>query len=490
MQTIVFLTLFLGLVEGPQVVELAATGETARVEVLVDGELQAAIDGGPPWRAAIDLGDELAPRRLEAVARDAAGDELGRAEQWLNLPRARAEVTLLVDRTDAGAVARIAWRAVEHLRAESVEVKVDDRPAPVPGAGPFEAPLEVALPPLAADGGLHLVTAEVIFPDGSSARADAAVGGPFGETVVSELTGVAVAVDRQRRLRDVRQAGEWLRVDGEAHRPVALDHGAATLYAVVDAGARHDLALLRSRMDVHAEPRVESFTPGPRSRLSRPRPGRVRGAGLEAGDRLHLVRPQVDDDRPGRQLFAASEPLDAGDGGTAWQLTHRRLPADPDRPQRLADAAAAAGMRASGSSRPRGVVLVLGPGARDHGVLDPAELRRYLRRLRVPLRVWYLDVGGVEVYARGDAALWREGESRSRRRARHLAEARAHWGEVVEVSTLQDWLTAADRLREELAHQRILWIEGRHPPQAVTLDGAPGWLRLVGGGAASPEAGR
>jgi hypothetical protein len=360
----------------------------------------------------------------------------------------------------------------------------------LPTAGPFEAPLEVPLPQLAAGDDLHLVSAEVFFPDGSSARADAAVGGPFGEAVASELTSVAVAVDRQRRLRDVEKVGEWLRVGGELHRPVALDHGAVTLYAVVDAGARYDLALLRSWLDVLAELRVEGFTPAPRSRLSRPRPGRVRGVGLEAGDRFHLVRPEVEDDLPGRQLFAASEPLDDGDGGTAWQLTHRQLPADPERPQRLADAAAAAGMRATGSSRPRGVVLVLGPGALDHGVLEPAELRRYLRRLRVPLQVWYLDVGGVDVYARGDASLWREGESRSQRRARHRAEARAYWGEVVEVSSVQDWLSAAERLREELAHQRILWIEGRHPPQAVTLHGAPEWLRLVGGEAASPETGR
>jgi hypothetical protein len=481
MQTIVFLTLFLGLVEGPQVVELAAAYETARVEVLLDGELRAVIDGGPPWRAPIDLGDELAPRRLEAVARDAAGEEVGRAEQWLNLPRARAEVTLLVDRTETGAVARVAWRALEHPRASGLALTFDGEPVPLEGA--LLSPVSVPLPAHAADV-LHVVAAEVAFPDGSRARTDAAFGGPFGDEVSAELTGIAVEVDGQRRLRDVDQAGAWLRAGDEVHRPVALDAGAASLYAVLDAGAHRELELLGVQMARQLRLRTPRLPGDIRKGMHSIGRTPLRQTGMRPGDRLHLVRPQVEDAAAGILLFGISEPLDDSRGGSAWQLTYLRLPHEPERPQRLADATATAGMWATGSSRPRGVLLILGPGAADESFLDPPRVRRYFERLRVPLEVWYVDAGAIEEHGPAGAAAAREGEDAAARRSRHLAEARSRWGEVRNVVTAAEWIGAHARLRDELARQRILWIEGRHPPQAVTLQGAPEWLRLVGGGAA------
>ncbi len=477
MQTIVFLTLFLGLVEGRQVVELAAADEVARVEVLLDGELEAVITGGPPWRAPVDLSGDLAPRLLEAVARDAAGEELGRAEQWLNLPRGRAEVTLLVDRSGPRAVARIGWRSVEHPRPEAVVVHFDGEPVPV--GGPLAAPLEVPLPDHAPDA-MHVVSAEAVFPGGDSARADVAFGGPYGDQVSSELTGVAVEVEGERRLRKVGDAGPWLRVGGEVLRPVALDAGEVDLYAVVDAAARPQLEVLGIQMARMLRSRGARLPTGPRSDRLRagPVPPPTLQTGMHPGDRLYLVRPQTEDAAPGVQLFGLSEALDDSRGGSAWQLSYVSLPHDPDRPQRLADAAAAAGMMATSTSRPRCVLLLLGPGSVDDSVLDPGEVWRYFERLRVPLEVWYLDTGEG-----APPADLREGESREAWRRRQLEEARRRWGAVQVVEGSHQWLRFHARLRDDLARQRILWIEGRHLPQAVELAGAPDWLRLAGGSA-------
>ena len=474
----------------------------ARVELLLDGERQAVITGGPPWRAPVDLGDELAPRLLEAVASDARGRELGRVEQWLNLPRARAEVNLLVDPRGPVATARVSWRSVEHTRIRSLEVTFDGAPVAV------DDPTSIALPEH-DPGSLHVVSAEVVFPDGSSARADTAFGGPFGDRVATELTGVAVEVDGPRRLRHLDDAGAWLRVDGRLYRPLALDEGPADLYAVLDASADLDLKLLAIEMGRRLGSRemriVES--PGTGSRLDRyrlergpTRPSPLRATGMRAGDHLFLVRPQVVDAPAGVQLFGVSEPLDDRKGGSAWQLTYLRLSHDPELPQRLADAAATAGMWASASSRPRSVVLILGPDAEDRSVLDPGQVRRYFQRLRVGLEVWYVDVGAAQRYdldgaasatasatastaAAAAGAATPPEEDEAARRGRRLAAARQRWGEVEDVANVEDWLRVHRALRDDLARQRILWIEGRHPPQAVTLEQAPAWVRLVGDGA-------
>lgn len=464
MNALVFLTLFLGLVDGRHMVELAAAEETHRVEVHLDGELQATIYGGPPWKAPVELGDELAPHRLEAIARDAEGRELGRAEQWVNLPRARAEVSLLVDLGDPGeASVEIGWKAVEQEDAESVRLELDGVPVPV---GEWQgSSIRVDLPPH-DPGTLHVVTAEVVFPGPVTARADVAFGAPYGDEVATELTGVAVEVDGRRRLRRAADAGPWLRAGGETLRVVAVDEGEADLYAVVDAGAHPQLDLLAVRLGQRLRARQ-----GPRQRIT-PQVGSVlassplRQTGMREGDRLYLVRPQVEAAVGNTLLFGISPPLDDSKGGSAWQLSTLRLDPYAGRPQRLAEAVATAGMRATSASRPRGMVLILGPGAEDESGLTPARVRAYLDRLGVPLMVLYVDLLSEDEAAR----------------RRGLEEARRRWGpDVADVADADDWLRLFSDLRGRLAHQRVLWVEGRHLPHEVSFAGAPEWLRRVDG---------
>ena len=85
------LTLFLGLVTGPQTAELAVGDRAAEVEVLLDGQPVATLDG-PPWRLQVDLGEALLPHELLAVARDESGAELARARRWINIDMVRVEI--------------------------------------------------------------------------------------------------------------------------------------------------------------------------------------------------------------------------------------------------------------------------------------------------------------------------------------------------------------------------------------------------------------
>ncbi|MEE8525378.1 MAG: hypothetical protein V3T72_15685 [Thermoanaerobaculia bacterium] len=77
-------TLFLGLIVGPQSVDFQVWEPVAVVEVVLDGEVVGRLDG-PPWRLTVDFGDSLVPHRLVAVGRDRRGAEVGRAERRVNL---------------------------------------------------------------------------------------------------------------------------------------------------------------------------------------------------------------------------------------------------------------------------------------------------------------------------------------------------------------------------------------------------------------------
>ena len=74
---VVFTTLFMALMVGPQTVEVAVEGPVAEVEFLLDGRL-VAVDEQPPWKARVDFGETLAPHVLEVVARNDRQQEVFR----------------------------------------------------------------------------------------------------------------------------------------------------------------------------------------------------------------------------------------------------------------------------------------------------------------------------------------------------------------------------------------------------------------------------
>jgi hypothetical protein len=184
-------------------------------------------------------------------------------------------------------------------------------------------------------------------------------------------------------------------------------------------------------------------------------------------------------------LFGISPPIEGSEGGLAWLLTYLRMEESENAgPQRLADAVATAGLRAAGSGRPRGVVLILGPGDTDASRFQAGRARRFLKRLRVPLDVWYVERVAVSLELARQAARQAESEPPTLEdveaaRRQRLARARRAWGEVRDVESLTAWIEAAEGYREDLARQRLLWVDGIHPPASISLADAPPWVRLM-----------
>ena len=116
---IAFITLFLGIATGVHTVELSASSAVARVELHVDG--MKAADFGPPFAATIDLGPEIAPRELVAVAFDATGRRLGEARQQVNRATSDAEAGFALDERAFAAHLTLARRIREPLAPEPME---------------------------------------------------------------------------------------------------------------------------------------------------------------------------------------------------------------------------------------------------------------------------------------------------------------------------------------------------------------------------------
>lgn len=88
-----FLTLLLGIVSGPHAIALNAAPDTASIELLLDGN-PVEYCTAPPWAFVVDFGSVPAPHHLDAIARNASGDEIGRARQRVNFPQPTAEAAL------------------------------------------------------------------------------------------------------------------------------------------------------------------------------------------------------------------------------------------------------------------------------------------------------------------------------------------------------------------------------------------------------------
>jgi hypothetical protein len=118
---------------------------------------------------------------------------------------------------------------------------------------------------------------------------------------------------------------------------------------------------------------------------------------------------------------------------------------------------AVAGLQAADENDRRAVVLVLGGESQDASRYDVATVRRYLAAIRVPLFVWSLY--GAKTPA---AVAWSGGE-----------------GKAEDVSSLSRLADAVDRLKGELADQRVVWLDGHHLPQSIALSPAATGLELV-----------
>jgi hypothetical protein len=437
--TIAFLSLFFGLITGPYPIELSVNGPVAAVEILLDGQTAARLDG-PPWKTEVDFGRDLLPHHIVARALDASGQEVGRAQGWANFPNSLTKVEILTE-GDPGApprAARIAWTHRKGRQPVSMDLFFDGAAVALGGQG------RAMLPPHDLKK-LHTLTAEVHFSRLEVVRKDIAYGGELGGEVSTEQTAVLVR-PRRGKLPPVEQLSGWFAAADRPLPVVAVKEGPAQLFVVRSPDAKEIAGRLGTSGDeAAANPRKEKLGEDQVVRFLSPRPLRF--------------EPSV----PLTEQFDVSPAFTDRTVGVVQLLEtiHRReQPGEKVAPgKRIADAVAAAGILAIAENRRRAVLLVIAGDEEDDSRQDPATVRRFLEAIRVPLFVWCMKKPAP------DSLL-------------------AAWGECTDAKITQPLSLAVEEIRRELDSQRIVLVDGRHLPHSITLGpAAAGQLELVGGGA-------
>lgn len=428
---VAFTTLFLGLVLGPQTVGVIVGDQVSVVEIFVDGESCGTVRD-EPFQLRCEFGDDLSPHHLVAVAADSEGDELGRAEQWVNLPRQPAETTIALTQDPSGrsTVARLSWESLGASPSE-IRVQLDGQPIEV------EDPSRIPLPPYDPDA-LHLLQVEVDF-DTLISTAEVVFGGTYGDEVTTKITALPIAHEK-KRLPDASEMAGWFVKRGELLDVAAVDRGAIDLVVVRDLEAQPDLLRIwrgasnRVRAVRAAEP--SDADPEGQRRIEFLWPVSTRrGEGASSVDLFHHSRKYA-----GRSVRLA--PLLLG-----------VQPAVQTGKQRLADALAVAGVTAAAGNNRRAVLLVVAKDAADESDLSAEQARGYLERLAVPLEVWAVAE---------DAA------------------APAAWGAAVGVSNYPRLEGASRRLFKGLERQSVVWLEGDHLPNEIELSELAQGIRIAG----------
>lgn len=373
-----------------------------------------------PWAGSVDFGTEYAPHELVARAFDAKGRELTLARQWINLPRAAAEIEILLERDKRGraTAARLTWASRAGSVPTGTTLTFDGRELVLDGD--HRATLPAYDPSLA-----HVLTAQADFPRGLHGRADRVIGGGRTEEAGSELTAIPIRVESGKPPSVESLQGRF-RKNGEVLQVVAVERAPA-------------LVLVVRNLDEHSEA-LRHFPGAYHS-------GWERTTDLERGDRLRVVWPVASETADGdavNVVFDASRDFTGMQANFGFALVRVEYVGPSPAPRRFADAVAVAGVSAAANGSRRAVVLALGELDRDQSVRDAGSVRRYLERIHVPLYVWSLAGQTTEAPA-------------------------AAWGQYEDVSTAKGFRRAAGRVLDDLKKQSVVWLEGRHLPQDIVL---------------------
>lgn len=425
---ITFLTLFLGLIHGLHAVDLSVAPAVVAVEVQLDGRTVGNLTA-PPWRLMVDFGMPPEAHELVAVAYDAQRKEVGRAVQKINLPRANAEANLVLLPGSGGRArhARLTWQSATSPVPSRIAVSFDGKPILVPD------PSRIALPAFVPEQ-LHFLRAELDFPDNVAATSEITFGGQHRDETEAQLTAVAVFAKKTPRAEAMQG---WFRASGQPARVAAVEEGPGEIVIVLDEAARPAFKTIAAEVDRNFDPwrsivlSESSSTLGPlrRNQLAR-------FVWPLAASREHAGAHY--------EVFPRSEDIAASDGGLLWAMLNGHPPSAVKRPH-MADAAAVAGLSALSRNRARAVLVVLG-GSEDASDISAAAAAHYLASVNVPLYVW------------------RTGEASA-----DAAEAWEPATHNVEIKDLASFKKAADRLTSDVKRQLIVWIEGSHLPQGITL---------------------
>ena len=432
---ITFLTLYFGLLVGPRQFELSVPEAAARVEILLDGEVQTELTA-PPWEFEVDLGPSPLPHELTAVAYDLDGEPLGRTFQRLNVPRPPVEVVIALEGEDGRVeAARLAWEAAADEALTGVRVRLDGRKIPV------EDPTYIPLPELDL-GRFHHLSAEVTFKGRLRTQASVVFGGTYVDEVDTELT--AVAVERLGGTGDAlpapAEAAGWFHRRGARLPVFAVERPPAEVMLVRDLASGKRLRKFVGGLAAAGAGGMAQV-PGARDRLV-DRRARELGIGLSGDDWLRIMATQPER-RPetGKVFFSASEDVLEMARTLGMGVAGLQIRAD-DRGERLADAVAASALEISGGGRRRVVLLVVDPRTPDVSAFEPGEAKRYLNAMRVPLEVWTAgDPGAVRLI----------------------------WGTARDISRPRRLATAVEALESRLDRQLVVWLEGRLLPSEIEI---------------------
>jgi len=430
---IAFASLFLGLIVGVQPVSVLVERPVAAVRFELDGKAVGRVEKAP-WTVSVDFGPELAPHELVARALDAEGKEIGIERQLVNLPRPPAEVEVLLERDAKGrpVAARFSGQSLIALRPARVEVTFDGKLLPADEAN------RVGLPAYDTDA-RHVLSVELEFSPAVRSKTDVVFGGVESVVASSELTAVAIRSASPEKFPEAGDLAGALLREARPLSVVAVEQGPAVVCVV---------------RGPSVGPALKSLGTGGRTTLVQMPDGRRlpqfdrdasrQAMALEKEDHLRFIWPRPRASSSGAQLFDRSRDFAGSDGGIAWLLTRVEHPDQHPAEVRLADAAAVAGLQATASGSRRAVVLVLGDETADRSRHSPASVRKYLETIRVPFTVWSLKSPAAQPLAKS-------------------------WGAVEDVSSVARLERAVERLKADLASQRIVWVRGRHLPQEITL---------------------
>ena len=401
---VVFLSLFLGLMAGPHMVELQVAPGVHIVRILLEKRPVAVLDQ-PPWRATIDFGSSIVPSELVAVGYDARGNEIARATQFVNVPRPVAEFSIMLQNDTAGVpvTAQLKWEHLVAAKAVSATLTVDGKSVP------FDQSDATARLPRLDLKRPHLIAGEMKFEDGFVTRREMVIGGELTDTADVELTPIGV---RQSGAASAN-LGDCFTSAGAPLRVGAVENAPALAVFVIDPDPKEPLRSLSSRLSPAVSP------------LKRTEARHLYA--LDSGTSMRVIFPIAErrqsTNNSTAMLFPPSNDVAADEAGLLWFLTrpYEKF-VDDATPRQFADAVGVAGLNAITGAHRRAAVLVLSH-REDASAYSPASVRSYLASIGVPLFVWS---------ATGPRP-----------------ELRDAWGEIVDISSPSKLQAAVDGLRAE-----------------------------------------